>query len=1002
MYGRNWANTIQLLKGVIWTATSEKISLPRFSSSATPLPLIHTPPPPPYTLTQTGKHKKLSQVSRWMMDIGYIPAPPPEEFEETGAVPLPPPSSDWDNGNGSPYVSSTSSQSNNGAAWQVAMDALSQTQPAKPFGHHHNPYSGAPAYGQPMMPPPNWPPPSYGYASNYQPSYSTQPNSMYAGGQFNLGQGLGYAQQQQQPRHPSPYPPQQPPPPQQQQQTYSPQQPPPQQSYSQPPSSCTPSSSLYSNPPPPSSSPQSSTVAPPTAFTSRTAQNNFGRPRMARPRYAPYPSYSAATPSPAAPSSSMMTGGQSGGGGSATYVQSSPQAGYSAYLSGPPPDAAAHHASGSSSTAAVDMDTEESEAMAAYHTTGSHKQAPGAGGIRFQLSKKSAEVKVSNPLLQRRSGPHLPPSRLSTNTDSTNGSGASSSSQPTLNTPDLLSNVQSRDWPASLQEYVTKAIRITPPEKHERVMHTITQMITTAYKTNTIFTAKWETAPMPYASETANELFGLSPKRENESPPHSSSSFRSRFTPSNRGRGGGGTRNSDNVRRGRISGHRSGSESADEGRGHYGSSSSKYGNSEGGRASSRWDSQEKNASPEVDFLPLHGAGKGTPSKKGKLLKQGKTPVTPAGPRGKLMGFGVEQPKSAEDLDKLRKRRERFSAAGDATTSPGVKPLAKPKKSTSKSPARVIGARRALSTVRTVVGTCQTVEKEYFRLTEAVDASQVRPLPILQEALQMVKDKWKKEHNYRYAESQLKSIRQDLRVQHVFSPFTVQVYETHARIALEVGDQAEFTQCLAQLEWLYDTLTAVHRRGADGKADVRGSNVAAGCENRLEFLSYRILYVMRQNRTTDVTRVRTQLSDSDKKDPCIAFAFSVLSAYFAGDYQQFFSLFKIAPLMAGYVMEVSIPQFRQRIFVKICTAYRPNLPVMALKEILRFPNDAELRDFLRGYKLTYTWLNESEEIDCKASLPVVKAGPEVVTDAPPAKPQPVSVRPTSKTRRKFKV
>jgi hypothetical protein len=63
----------------------------------------------------------------------------------------------------------------------------------------------------------------------------------------------------------------------------------------------------------------------------------------------------------------------------------------------------------------------------------------------------------------------------------------------------------------------------------------------------------------------------------------------------------------------------------------------------------------------------------------------------------------------------------------------------------------------------------------------------------------------------------------------------------------------------------------------------------------------------------------QLSEEDKKDICIAFAFSVLSAYFAGDYQQFFSLYKIAPLMAGYVMEVSIPQFRQRIFVKICTA-----------------------------------------------------------------------------------
>ena len=54
---------------------------------------------------------------------------------------------------------------------------------------------------------------------------------------------------------------------------------------------------------------------------------------------------------------------------------------------------------------------------------------------------------------------------------------------------------------------------------------------------------------------------------------------------------------------------------------------------------------------------------------------------------------------------------------------------------------------------------------------------------------------------------------------------------------------------------------------------------------------------------DMTRVRSQLSDEDKKDTCIAFAFSVLSAYFAGDYQQFFSLYKNAPMMAGYVMDV---------------------------------------------------------------------------------------------------
>jgi len=194
----------------------------------------------------------------------------------------------------------------------------------------------------------------------------------------------------------------------------------------------------------------------------------------------------------------------------------------------------------------------------------------------------------------------------------------------------------------------------------------------------------------------------------------------------------------------------------------------------------------------------------------------------------------------------------------------------------------------------VIGTCQDLEKEYLRLTNAPEASNVRPLSILKKSLEYVLDKYAKTNEYRYICDQLKAIRQDLTVQMIRNDFTIKVYETHARIAIQKADREEFNQCQSQLKQLYDA----------NKEEVSCT------KNATEFIGYRLIYYVLTKSLKDLNQVILEVKVNYKGDAYLQHLLKFVQAWQMGNYAQLFRLYKISKQMTKSLIELFIERERK--------------------------------------------------------------------------------------------
>ena len=295
----------------------------------------------------------------------------------------------------------------------------------------------------------------------------------------------------------------------------------------------------------------------------------------------------------------------------------------------------------------------------------------------------------------------------------------------------------------------------------------------------------------------------------------------------------------------------------------------------------------------------------------------------------------------------------------------------------------------------LIGTSIDLEKPYLRLTTFPKRENVRPLHVLKKSLAHIKSRFMETEDFEWANEQLKSVRQDITVQHIRNTFVLEVYETHGRILLEHGDLNEFHQCQTMIRNLTSPTSSLEVDDTVEENDVKGSHSFGGNqhdeyilaqteETADEFQSYGILYNLVQSSWGDMTRSLKIAADTS--DPATAkssnggrrvvlrgssvrHALQVVKAVTHNNYHAFFRLYESAPHLSAYLMDFLVRRVRKAAYERIIAAYRPTISIEHFREALCFQKLKESRKFLRKNGAIFVAEKAGPPIliDCKASF-----------------------------------
>uniref|UniRef100_A0A0G4HJU1 SAC3/GANP/THP3 conserved domain-containing protein n=1 Tax=Chromera velia CCMP2878 TaxID=1169474 RepID=A0A0G4HJU1_9ALVE len=274
---------------------------------------------------------------------------------------------------------------------------------------------------------------------------------------------------------------------------------------------------------------------------------------------------------------------------------------------------------------------------------------------------------------------------------------------------------------------------------------------------------------------------------------------------------------------------------------------------------------------------------------------------------------------------------------------------------------------AFRTQANFIGTSDQLEKEYLRLTDAPREEEVRPEPVLREALpHVIRKAGMERKSWKWLGDQMRAIRQDMKVQRIENDLTVKVYENNADLAIENGDLGQFNVCVTQLGHLY-----------------RLSSVPSDAKTRKnEYHAIRYVYLIVNGLKDAIMKEMGQMSTEEKVDQGMVWAEKFRKALQLQNWVKVFTLFTTAPYRIPALLQLYRDKLRMnaiRVLVKSSNRW----PVKWISDNLGFQSERDAFQFLCDHQAVFVdrsaavlqsglpeW--EGRHIDSKKSLPVLKS------------------------------